>query len=673
MIAVAMGSVSASDPIDIKGLNITNTPNGLQGTYDVHGDGSTKYAFDDNQTRMLLNGTVISFPGDSSTPNIMYNYSLENGSTVIFNEGNFTLNQGLTIGQSMNIKADGDVNFIAGSSINKTNTATTNHGIHITASNVNITGISVEGFRFGISTSGANNVNIIDCDASDNWRGINLQNSNGVTIKNTTMNDNDREGINFAGNNTNVHVSLSNFTGNGYEGIHGYAKNSSVTNSTISENGFGGSGDMAGVDIHAPGGLVFGDRDTFILENNTITDNAGDGVLVDAVGVKIRNNIISGNAENGIHVEDGKHNEIIGNTVFNNDANGIVNEAEGTVIKDNNVYDNAGSNIVNYDNRGGKSQSNITELWFDNPWGYIIGQIATILWNFEGVYVDDELTKTITLFYYSNGILQRTEVVPLWNPITVNGIYAMGHHVTNFTQIHDELIVVAVIAEDPDYLRSEQRNSTFVDLNDDFRRVDIEVHFPEDGLKVGVASDIYIEVTTFDGNPVEAGSITILWDGLWRFDVDVRNGHASFTHTYSQAGDREVSFTYNGEEKGTRVTTVTEEVEVEEGNPTITVTLEPAFAVVGQEVTIAGAINNFALGSDPEYVKLEFKAGNHVWHTIDDIPMTFNTANSAIAQVTYIFTMAHTNLSLVMSFEGNDDYAAASGSTTTIVTPAPEV
>jgi hypothetical protein len=158
------------------------------------------------------------------------------------------------------------------------------------------------------------------------------------------------------------------------------------------------------------------------------------------------------------------------------------------------------------------------------------------------------------------------------------------------------------------------------------------------------------------------------------FPVSIVNGNAPFIHTYTQAGAaRDVTFTFDGDTLGNRASSVSTTVPVLKGTPSIILTQNPQFVSVGQEVTIAGAINNIAIGNTPQYASLQFKAGDQVWHTISDIPITRNTDNSGIAQVTYTYQMAHPNLTLQMTFAGDNNYNTVSGTTTTIVSPAPTI
>ena len=284
------------------------------------------------------------------------------GNTITFSEGNYTFNKGLIINKSVNIVGNGNVRIIAGSNVNKSSNNIPNYGIHIVAPNVNITGLTISGFYYGISVNGTSigglsNTNMDNCYVIENRRGINLANVSNVNINNSKMNYNEREGINFDG--TNIRIINSELNNNLFEGVHGHASNSALINSTISNNGYGAAGTstMPGIDLHGHGEGV----ENFTLEGNTIQNNSGEGLALNIQKATIKNNTFSYNNGNGISIKSSNYNAtdnlIDGNIITNNGKNGIeINSAgnnqngeysaSNNIISNNNIFDNIKDGIV---------------------------------------------------------------------------------------------------------------------------------------------------------------------------------------------------------------------------------------------------------------------------------------------------------------------------------------
>jgi len=323
MAVVAMGSVSATD-VTVK--NDTHSVDDIQG---------------------VISGSDA---GD-----------LLEGGTLTLEEGDYRFDKGLVIDKSINIVGNGNVRIIGNNIDLSTSLANSpgvdRFGIHITANNVNLTGITFIGFFYGISVNNAINTTINNCIAIDNRRGIELTNVDGVFIKNTKMNNNLREGINFGG--TNIHITNSEMNNNLFEGVHGHASNSGIYNSNINGNGFGAAGTstMPGIDLHGHGDDVA----NFTLEGNTVKYNAGAGLWINIHSAIVKNNTFSENEGNGISIKHGNYdandNLIDGNTITKNKGNGIEINAggarqngefsvSGNVISNNLIDDNDKNGIV---------------------------------------------------------------------------------------------------------------------------------------------------------------------------------------------------------------------------------------------------------------------------------------------------------------------------------------
>ena len=310
VLAVGIGTVSATN------VTVTNT---------------------DNAT------TIQNFISGSSSSD------LDVGDTLTLNAGDYSFNKGLVINKSVNIVGNGTVRIVADSSVNISNNTIANYGIHITAPNVNLTGLTFVGWYYGISVdgtanTGSNNILIENCNASNNRRGINLD-VDGLTIRNTIMSNNNREGINFNGN--NIVIINCQINNNGYEGVHGHASNSILANTTINSNGFGSAGTstMPGIDLHGHGEGVM----NFTIDNCTLMYNAGEGLALNIVNSTIKNSIFSSNYGNGISIKSGNYNAsnnlIYNNTITNNSKNGIEINSGGN--SQNGEYSASNNNISN--------------------------------------------------------------------------------------------------------------------------------------------------------------------------------------------------------------------------------------------------------------------------------------------------------------------------------------
>jgi hypothetical protein len=328
---------------------------------------------------------------------------------------------------------------------------------------------------------------------------------------------------------------------------------------------------------------------------------------------------------------------------------------------------NDDSITVNY--TAGKGISNVTDVWFSSPHGYLIGENATIFWLVDGVV---NLTgKEFVLFFFSNGIDQRGAVrVPALQMIDpVRNVLAYYFN-TTFKHVHDALTIVVVYPEDTEYSRSEARNTTFVDKEGE-RRTTINVTIPP-ALKVGVNGNIQVQVLAFNGAVVQNGKVTIMWDNNpeWSWDTDIINGVANLHKeegVYTTAGLRTYTITYHGDTLGNKSSSYTNTTNISRGDVEITVAQSPSPAFVGENVAIAAHVNNIAIGGTPQYITFNFKRGNELLHTSGPVAIEKATDSTGIAQFSYAYKQAHTALTIEAVFTGDINYAPKNGTLPNVV------
>jgi len=265
---------------------------------------------------------------------------LNEGDTLKFSQGDYNWNKGLHINKSYNIVADGKVNLIGtGIDLTKASNLSTKEdfGFHITASYVNISGFSIEGFYYGISINDTSNVKLTNNIIHNNRRGINSV-ATDVIIENNQIIDNDREGINFNGQGMLINGNTISY--NGFEAIHGHAKNSLISNNLLEYNGFGSTGTstMPAIDLHGHAD----DVRNMTVDNNIIRYN-GVGVILSISNGKITNNLISNNIAQGIIVGNSlvypaNDNIISNNKIYNNGGNAIDIKTDNNSVSNNDLY-----------------------------------------------------------------------------------------------------------------------------------------------------------------------------------------------------------------------------------------------------------------------------------------------------------------------------------------------
>ena len=323
---------------------------------------------------MCLNGVSavnVNIDNNSWTTNDINNYfsgitvhglTISNGDNIIFQAGNY-INLIFTVKNSVNIIANDAVNFIGKGT-----------GLGITVSNanyVNISGIRVSNYTYGIYVSYSNNTGIFNNNASGNTKnGITLDTSSNTAIINNTANNNTNRGI-YLSSSINSNVSnniISNSLGNGGI-ISATSINSYIFNNTITQN-------VDGIYVYANSvnttilnnivnnnvnnGIVVGDTASSTVNNtiayNTANNNNYQGIrLINTFNSTITNNTASNNKDNGIGLLTAFNSTITNNTVSNN-ANGINLASSTTNVTNNIVTNNKGTGIT----LSSSSNSNIT-------------------------------------------------------------------------------------------------------------------------------------------------------------------------------------------------------------------------------------------------------------------------------------------------------------------------
>ncbi|MCL2115973.1 MAG: hypothetical protein FWH29_07115 [Methanobrevibacter sp.] len=335
-------------------------------------------------------------------------------------------------------------------------------------------------------------------------------------------------------------------------------------------------------------------------------------------------------------------------------------------------------------------------VWWDSPNGYLVGNNSTIFWNITGEGAGD-LTGTnilawLVLFDYDKPNVElRRAVVDLASNITVGNMTACGHfNLSAFILPHERLYARLVIdgrdLNTPNFERIYESSNgdaeTFV-YTENAKPVKVTLlNFVN--TTVGHEETFLINVTSrLDGSPIESGQLNITWDGKYSFIVPVLNGTATFTHTFSLAGENrfvEVRYLANpGLQLGASAK-ASANLAVFKGTPTLTVTQlpDPSSAFVGAPVTIEVMFNLFAAGATnaPRNITLKFVEAGNVVHSVvvDIIPNPAKVVNDieihdniAFARFEYTYKEIHALLTLLAELNDGVNYNNVTGSTTVTV------
>jgi parallel beta-helix repeat protein len=192
--------------------------------------------------------------------------------------------------------------------IKKLHIANFEYGIYMNNSNGNsVTHNNITNNNYGVSLGYSTNNNVLMNEISQNSYGINGRFfSSENNIIGNTVGNNARNGIEFYGWDFSENLIISNNTviGNGWAGLWLV---SSANNNTVSSNYVAGNG-YSGIELHSSSGNI--------IMNNTITDNADNGILVESSENTIIENSITLNHRYGLELVSSN------NTVFNNSFEG---------------------------------------------------------------------------------------------------------------------------------------------------------------------------------------------------------------------------------------------------------------------------------------------------------------------------------------------------------------
>ncbi|MGL4669329.1 MAG: right-handed parallel beta-helix repeat-containing protein [Methanobacteriaceae archaeon] len=358
------------------------------------------------------------------------------GDVIKFATGNYN-NLALTISTSVNIIANGIVNFIG----DGTGTA-----FNIQASDVNITGFNIEkynvGINFNTSDELANNLSINNTTIKDSNYGINGS-TNGTVLNNNTINNITNASVTINGNNNNITNNIINGTsssdGNLGYGIRVDGDNTTISNnniSNISTNGIWSHGNNAIIEKNivknADNGIVVSKGDNKTIKNNTVENikNSGIRSTHQSTNVTVEKNNIK-NSSIGIDI-NGKTSIIKNNQVNESRDTGIQIGTVGSIngndtkIENNNLYKNTnyginvngGNTLVNGNtisnekfgiNIGG-SPSNVTIsnnnfIATNNPLTGIAASVSS-----NNIIVDNSMNSS-TIQSIINGLSSTDEII----------------------------------------------------------------------------------------------------------------------------------------------------------------------------------------------------------------------------------------------------------------------
>jgi parallel beta-helix repeat protein len=191
--------------------------------------------------------------------------------------------------------------------------------------------------------------------------GIEVSNIHGdrtLIIDDNNIHNNAVDGVNIE-NAERIIITDNEIYSNSDDGVDiNWANHAEIVDNNIYNNGFGGfmpssmfQAEIAYEENEGHGievSNIYGAY-TLILDDNSIHNNAGDGVNVeDADRIIITNNDIFGNGDDGVDINRADHVEIVDNNIYEND-NGI--EASniygiGTlIIEDNNIHSNYANGV----------------------------------------------------------------------------------------------------------------------------------------------------------------------------------------------------------------------------------------------------------------------------------------------------------------------------------------
>ena len=270
--------------------------------------------------------------------------------------------------------------------------------------NVTIKNDSINAEGTGITVTKSSNTTIKNDTVTNSTTGINVTNSKNTVITTSTVKNSKEDGINVE-NSVNTTINRDNVTGSGERGINIYNSNKTTVNgSTIKNNGnnstAGEYSNEGGVYVQKSNsvkithnnisdnsqGVTTRDSSNVAINNNTIDDNYGEGILLSgsAINITIDTNEIKRNS-NGIEIDysSGGNVTILHNTIaesvkdrisinIEDTGNGInyghnYRSSTGEVIKNNVILRNQGRYIDGHD-IDGNDPSLLDSNWYGLAW-----------------------------------------------------------------------------------------------------------------------------------------------------------------------------------------------------------------------------------------------------------------------------------------------------------------
>jgi parallel beta-helix repeat protein len=247
------------------------------------------------------------------------------------------------------------------------------------------------GDKFG-AQSRYPNVIVRNVTVSHWIEGIQLNNANNFLLDKSVLKGNNQAGLEVH-TSSNIKITNNSFIGNRLLGIVGMDnENVLISNNVIAGNSNIGLNVMGKTMKKAPLELnIFGQQIRFFSEfislesrtsgggytisNNEIKNNANEGIFISGSAFNVvRDNLITGNGQNGVHLIGVDNSVISNNTFINNRAVGIRSESRGiNLIFENNTFS------------GNKDEIKTSYSTFSNfPTSAIFGTIIVYLFSLLG-------------------------------------------------------------------------------------------------------------------------------------------------------------------------------------------------------------------------------------------------------------------------------------------------
>lgn len=264
----------------------------------------------------------------------------------------------------------------------------------------------------GVELRRSNGARITDNTITDNRAGIELRGSSGATVQDNVLdgdgliisgdrlahyhhsidasNTDDGEPIRYVRDRVGVDVPapaaqviLANTTGARVDGLElsntsagllgGFTWNTTVTNSTISDN------DQDGIDLHRSTGAR--------IANNTVADNRFDGVdISSSTGVRVAHNTIEDTGIDSVRIQDSSDAVIARNTITSSGDDGVILiGSDGARIAHNTVTENGNRGLFLWDSGDARVVDNTIEANGDD---------GVLLWESTGARIESNIIQS---------------------------------------------------------------------------------------------------------------------------------------------------------------------------------------------------------------------------------------------------------------------------------------